>query len=74
MHAHNAIITLALIALLCGTASAALIDLSATQDRTLTKVDPKLIELALDENIVEPAKLADPKMQMMVSDIETIPT
>jgi len=75
MNTNTAIITLALIVLLCGQdAGAAQMDIPTTRDATLAKVDPKLIELASDENVVEPTKLADPRMQMMVSNIETIPT
>jgi len=75
MNTNSAIITLTLIVLLCGQdAGAAQMDMSAMRDATLAKVDPKLIELASDENVVEPAKLTDSRMKMMVSNIETIPT
>ena len=75
MNTNSTIISLALIVLLCGQdAGAAQMGIPTTSGTILAKVDPKLIELASDVDVVEPTKLTDPRMQMMVSTIERIPT
>ena len=57
MNTNNMIVTLALIVLICGQPlGAASMELSTIQDSILTKVDSKLIELALDESAVKPIK------------------
>ncbi len=68
MNTNSTIISLALIVLLCGQdAGAAQMGIPTTSGTILAKVDPKLIELASDVDVVEPTKLTDPRMQMMVS-------
>ena len=75
MNTTSTIITLALIFLLCGQdAGAAQMDTPTTSDPILAKVDPKLIELALDVDVVKPTKLTDPRRHRMVSIIEMVPT
>ncbi|MEA1907061.1 MAG: S8 family serine peptidase [Euryarchaeota archaeon] len=75
MNTNSMILILALIVLLCGQPpGAASMDISTPQDPILTKIDPKLIELASDESAVEPIKQDTPVTQMAVSGIGAVPT